>query len=70
MVHGQSQRAYNSLSMLRHVAKALSAKVRVVLAPEGEELGSRLAESPIPCRANSRLAKWPRRAGSQESLSS
>jgi hypothetical protein len=56
--------------MLRHVAKALSAKVRVVLAPEGEELGSRLAESPIPCRANSRLAKWPRRAGSQESLSS
>jgi len=36
------------LSMLRRVAKALSAKVRVVLEPERAELGSRLAESPIP----------------------
>jgi hypothetical protein len=28
----------------------LSPKVRVVLEPEGAELGSRVAESPIPCR--------------------
>jgi transcriptional regulator with XRE-family HTH domain len=47
----------HSLSMLRRVAKALSAKVRVVLEPEGTELGSRLAESPIPYRAKRILAK-------------
>ena len=34
--------------MSRGTAKALSAKVRVVLEPEGAELGSRFAESPIP----------------------
>jgi hypothetical protein len=37
----------HSLSMLRRVAKALSAKVRVVLEPERAELGSRLAESSV-----------------------
>ena len=37
--------------MSRRVAKALSAKVRVVMEPKTAELGSRLAESPIPCRA-------------------
>ena len=47
----------HSLSLLRRGAKALSAKVRVVLEPEGAELGSRLAESPIPYRAKRRLAK-------------
>ena len=47
----------HSLNMLRRVARALSAKVRVVLEPEGAEPGSRLAESPIPCRAKRRLAK-------------
>jgi hypothetical protein len=60
----------HSLSMLRRVAKALSAKVRVVLEPEGAKLGSRLAEFPIPYRVKRGLAKQPRRAGSQESLSS
>ena len=43
--------------MQRRVAKALTAKVRVVLEPEGAELGSRLAESPIPYRAKRSLAK-------------
>ena len=37
----------------------LSAKVRVVLEPEGTELGSRLAESPIPYRVKRKLAKSP-----------
>ena len=43
--------------MQRRVAKALSAKGRVALESEGAEPGSRLAESPIPCRAKRRLAK-------------
>jgi hypothetical protein len=34
--------------MLRRVAKAMSAKVRVILEPKGAELGSRLAESSVP----------------------
>jgi hypothetical protein len=42
--------------MSRRVAKALSAKIRVVLEPEGAELGSRLAESPIPCLVKRRPA--------------
>ena len=37
----------------------LSAKVRVVSESEGAELGSRVAESPIPCRVKRSLAKWP-----------
>jgi hypothetical protein len=45
--------------MLRRVAKALSAKVRVILEPEGAELGSRLAESPAPYRVKRTLAKAP-----------
>src|ERR1039457_6907848 len=38
----------HSLTMLRRVAKVLSAKVRVVLEPEVKAQGSHLAESPIP----------------------
>ena len=40
----------HSLSMLRRVAKVLSAKVRVTLEPEGEAQGGHLAESPVPYR--------------------
>jgi hypothetical protein len=43
--------------MLRRVAKALSAKVRVVFEPEGAEVGSHFAESPIPYRVKRRLAR-------------
>jgi hypothetical protein len=43
--------------MLRRVAKALSAKVRVVQEPDGAELGGSLAESHLPCRVKRRLAK-------------
>ena len=42
----------HSLSMLRRVAKALSAKVRVVLEPDADTPGSHLAESPLPYRVN------------------
>ena len=47
----------HSLSMLRRVAKVLSAKVRVVLEPEDATQGSRLAESPPAYRRKRRLAK-------------
>jgi hypothetical protein len=47
----------HSLNLLRRVAKALSAKVRVVLESAGAELGVRLAESPIPYGVRRRLAK-------------
>ena len=47
----------HSLSMLRRVAKVLSAKVRVVLEPEGEPRGSRVAESPVPYRVQRKPAK-------------
>ena len=40
----------HSLSMLRRVAKVLSAKVRVVLEPEETTQGSRLAEPQVPYR--------------------
>ena|ERR1017187_7630467 len=40
----------HSLSMLRRVAKVLSAKVRVVFEPEAETRASRLAEAPLPYR--------------------
>src|SRR6266513_3086551 len=40
----------HSLSMLRRVAKALGAQLRVVFAPE-EEVGGRLAESSVPYRS-------------------
>ena len=43
--------------MLRRVAKALGAKVDVVLEPAGAELGSRLAESTVPYRAKRTRAK-------------
>ena len=39
--------------MLRRVAKALSAKVRVVLEPEGTELGTRLGAPPSRAPARS-----------------
>jgi transcriptional regulator with XRE-family HTH domain len=47
----------HSLSMLRRVAKILSARVRVVLEPEGEAPTGRLAESPIPYRVKRSAAK-------------
>jgi hypothetical protein len=37
----------------------MSTKVRMVLEPEGVQLGSHLAESPIPYRVKRRLAKQP-----------
>ena len=47
----------HSLSMLRRVAKVLSAKVRVTLEPEGQPQGGHLAESPIPYRVKRGSAK-------------
>jgi transcriptional regulator with XRE-family HTH domain len=47
----------HSLSMLRRVAKALKAKVRVVLEPERAQIGSRLGESSIPYRVKRPRAK-------------
>jgi len=47
----------HSLSMLRRVAKALSAKVRVVLEPEDPAQGSRLAPSRVPYRVRRSRAK-------------
>ena len=47
----------HSLSMLRRVAKVLSAKVRVVIESEEETQGSRLAESPVPYRVKRSRAK-------------
>jgi hypothetical protein len=43
--------------MLRRVARVLSAKVRVVLEPEDEAQGSRLAETPVPYRVKRSPAK-------------
>ena len=40
----------HSLSMLRRVAKALSATVRVVLEPQDARHDSQLAETPVPYR--------------------
>ena len=47
----------HSLSMLRRVARVLSAKVRVIIEPEDEAAGSHLAESPIPYRVKRSPAK-------------
>jgi hypothetical protein len=47
----QSLTDYSLLPLL------LSGSIRVVLEPESAELGSRLAESPIPCGVKRRLAK-------------
>ena len=47
----------HSLSMLRRVAKVLSARVRVVLEPKDEARGSRVAESPVPYRVKRKPAK-------------
>src|SRR5437016_211668 len=47
----------HSLSMLRRVAKALRARVRVVLEPEMMGKAGVLAEDPVPYRAKHRSAK-------------
>ncbi len=47
----------HSLSMLRRVAKVLSAKVRVVIESEEEAQGSRLTEPPVPYRVKRSRAK-------------
>src|SRR5438552_6936501 len=47
----------HSLSMLRRVAKALRARVRVVLEPETVGKVGALAEDPVPYRAKHRSAK-------------
>ena len=47
----------HSLTMLRRVAKVLSAKVRVVLEPADATPGSRVAESPVPYRVKRSPAK-------------
>jgi transcriptional regulator with XRE-family HTH domain len=47
----------HSLTMLRRVAKVLSAKVRVVLEPADKTQGSRLAEMPVRCRVKRSPAK-------------
>ena len=47
----------HSLSMLRRVAKALSANLRVVLEPEAPTRATRLAETSIPYRVKRCPAK-------------
>ncbi|MDN5942181.1 MAG: helix-turn-helix domain-containing protein [Nitrospira sp.] len=47
----------HSLSMLRRVARVLSAKVRVVLESEDEARGGRVAESSVHYRVKRKLAK-------------
>jgi len=49
----------HSLSMLRRVAKILSARVHVVLEPEAETRASRLAEAPLPYRVKRAPAAKP-----------
>ncbi len=49
----------HSLSMLRRVAKALSARVRVVLEPEAGTRSGHLAESPSPYRTKRAPAAKP-----------
>src|SRR5258707_6664992 len=49
----------HSLSMLRRVAKVLSAKVRVAFEPEAETREGRLAEAPLPYRAKRAPAAKP-----------
>ena len=47
----------HSLSMLRRVAKVLSAKVRVVIESEDEARSGRVAESSVPYRVKRKSAK-------------
>src|SRR5436189_4688262 len=47
----------HSLSMLRRVARALNARVRVVLEPDGGGKAGALAESPAPYRARRTAGK-------------
>lgn len=42
----------HSLGMLRRVAKALNAQVRVILEPDGERYAEKLAEDPLPYRVS------------------
>src|SRR5436309_7299394 len=49
----------HSLSMLRRVAKALGARVRVVIEPEAETRVGRLAEAPVPYRVKRAPAGKP-----------
>ena len=49
--------AGHSLTMLRRVARVLSAKVRVIIEPEDEAAGSHLAESPVTYRVKRSPAK-------------
>ena len=44
----------HSLSMLRRVARALNARVRVVLEPDEKPAGMHVAEDPAPYRAKRR----------------
>ena len=47
----------HSLSMLRRVAKALHARVRVVFEPEGKETGMHVSEAGTPYRTKSSKSK-------------
>ena len=47
----------HSLSMLRRVAKVLSARIRVVFESEDEARGGRVAESSVPYRVKRKPAK-------------
>jgi len=47
----------HSLSMLRRVAKALNARVRVVLEPAAAELASRFTKSSTPHGVRRRLVR-------------
>jgi transcriptional regulator with XRE-family HTH domain len=49
----------HSLGTLRRVAKALNARVRVILEPDRPEGASVLAETPIPYRTARRTRKRP-----------
>ncbi len=49
----------HSLSMLRRVAKALSARLEVSFEPGDKAEGSRLAESPVANRVKRRLGAKP-----------
>ena len=47
----------HSLSMLRRVAEALHSRVRVVFEPEGEDIGTRVAEAGVHYRTKSTKRK-------------
>jgi transcriptional regulator with XRE-family HTH domain len=47
----------HSLSMLRRVAEALHARVRVIFEPAGNQAGAHVAEAPTPYRAKRSATK-------------